>query len=127
MQEHKEWLAYAEMDLGTAKLLLISPHTFLLPALYHTQQCAEKALKAFLVFKDINPEKVHDLIRLINKCMQIDQEFSVLKCHAVELNPYISGARYPDSCLPMPHTSTVEASIKSATIILEFVKGKITF
>jgi len=57
-----EWLRYANNDLVVAK------HCFeaLYPkqkeiASYHCQQCAEKALKAFLIYKDIEPPKTHDL------------------------------------------------------------------
>ena len=50
MQEHKQWLIYAENELKAAQLLLASTDgSVILPALYMTQQCAEKALKAFVI------------------------------------------------------------------------------
>lgn len=45
MQKHNEWLHFAHMDLKSAKLL--AENDLLSPALFHTQQCAEKALKAY--------------------------------------------------------------------------------
>lgn len=116
MQEHKQWLAYAENELKAAQLLLESSNgAVILPALYMTQQCAEKALKAFLLFKGINPGKIHDLRDLVNKCTVYDEDFNALKEPAIALNPYNLGARYPDSFLPLPDTSTITTSIKSAS------------
>ena len=51
LEKVKQWLAYAEEDLGVAR------HAFSMPELpsyrliaFHAQQCAEKHLKAYLVF-----------------------------------------------------------------------------
>jgi HEPN domain-containing protein len=127
MQEHKEWITYAENELKAAHhLLASSDEAVIFPALYMTQQCAEKALKAFLIFKGVNPGKIHDLRDLVNKCIIYDQEFASLKEHAVALNPYNLGTRYPDSFLPLPDVSVIITSIKSAAFILEFVKEKVS-
>lgn len=44
MQEHEEWLYFAEQDLKAALFLFGAPEILLGPLLFHTQQCAEKAL-----------------------------------------------------------------------------------
>ncbi len=124
MPEHKDWLVFAERDLKAATILIYSQEPILPIALYLTQQCAEKSLKAFLVFKKIAPDKIHDLTRLINQCTKIDQEFNRLLTCALELHPYVSGTRYPDSFLPMMDLSLAMSAIRSATNILEFVKDK---
>ncbi len=49
MQKHEEWLVFAEQDLKSAKIILKSNESIIGPALFHTQQCAEKALKAYLI------------------------------------------------------------------------------
>ncbi len=48
MKPHKEWLFKAEHDLKSAELLLQSVEPLYDIIVYHTQQCAEKALKAYL-------------------------------------------------------------------------------
>lgn len=124
MQKHKEWIEYADRDLKAALKLLKPPEIMIPGALYHAQQSAEKSLKAFLIFNKQQPGKIHDLVRLLELCMKLDQEFSCLLKYAAELNPYISGTRYPDSHFLIPETSSAEASVKSATLIFEFVKNK---
>jgi HEPN domain-containing protein len=122
MQEHKQWLTYAENELKAAKLLRES----LDGSVIMTQQAAEKALKAYLILKGVDPGKTHDLRDLVNKCAKHDQGFDFLKEHAIALNPYNLGTRYPDAFLPVPDVSVIDASIKSAAIIVEFVKNKVS-
>lgn len=44
----KSWLAKAQHDLGSAQLLANNANPYFDTAIYHCQQAAEKALKAFL-------------------------------------------------------------------------------
>jgi HEPN domain-containing protein len=57
----RRWMHYAETDLLAAERLLnqpdIAPHV----ACFHAQQAAEKALKAALVFEQIEPPRTHNL------------------------------------------------------------------
>ncbi len=62
----KKWINYAEEDLRLAKhsLTMESGCPFRLTA-YHAQQCAEKYLKAFLVFHQIDFPYTHSITRLL--------------------------------------------------------------
>jgi len=53
----KSWLTKAQHDLGSAQLLANNVNPFFDTAIYHCQQIAEKALKAFLVYHDVEFEK----------------------------------------------------------------------
>jgi HEPN domain-containing protein len=53
----KEWLSYANTDLIGAKALADMGENFFPLAAFHAQQCAEKALKAYLVFNSIRVPK----------------------------------------------------------------------
>ena len=55
MHEHERWLHHASNDLATAKILKQNPE--LGTVTYHTQQCAEKALKAYLVYHGTKIER----------------------------------------------------------------------
>ena len=125
MQKHEEWVAVAETDLVAAKKLLTPPEILIPHTLFLTQQCAEKALKAFLFFHNVDPGKIHDLANLVKQCIAIDSDFSKFFQHATDLNPYIQGTRYPDSHLLIPDTSVAEYSIRCAEEILDIVKNKI--
>ncbi|NJD01515.1 MAG: HEPN domain-containing protein [Ruminiclostridium sp.] len=57
----KLWHDFANDDLVTAKYLLNLYPLKLEIICYHCQQSAEKILKGFLIDKDIEPPRTHDL------------------------------------------------------------------
>ncbi len=124
MQRHKEWLSFAEDDLKAAKLMLFNEEIILGPALYHTQQCAEKAIKAFLIYKDKPLRRIHDLVELVHLCIELDGDFEEILMDAADLNPYATRARYPDSYYIMPDVTTAHVNFNQAKKIFEFVKTK---
>jgi len=124
MLPHEEWLFKAEHDLESAKFLMTSQKQFYDIAIYHTQQCAEKSLKAFLAFKEQEIDKVHNLMVLVNQCSSYDNEFESLKQLAVFLNPYATIYRYPEGDL-LPPKKDVDKAMELAEIIYDFVKNKI--
>lgn len=64
-----QWLNYADEDLRLARhaLTLATGVPYRLVA-YHAQQCAEKALKAYLVFHRIDFPYTHNISRLLELC-----------------------------------------------------------
>jgi hypothetical protein len=58
------WLKKAKHDLAAAKKIASGDTTYLDTAMYHCQQAAEKAIKAFLTAYDVRFDKTHD-IRLL--------------------------------------------------------------
>jgi HEPN domain-containing protein len=67
---------------------------------YHAQQCAEKYLKAYLVFCSIDFPYSHNLSRLIELAQQVrDWPESILD--AETLTPYAITARYPGEDEPV--------------------------
>ena len=117
MARPNDWLCKAEEDLLAAKSLLRDE--ILGPALYHTQQCAEKALKAYLALKKQKIKRTHDLLILVTDCTFFDLQFNDLISCATELNPYVSATRYPDDCLFIPDIFTVLAEM-----VLNFIKER---
>ncbi len=62
----REWVVKAESDLKTAAYILkIGKGCPTDTVCFHAQQCVEKYLKAFLVSKDIDFPKTHDIGRLV--------------------------------------------------------------
>jgi HEPN domain-containing protein len=99
-----EWLAKAEEDWRSAKVLLGDESPLVTPALFHMQQCAEKMLKALLIKNEINFERRHDLSYLLGLADE-----PTLQAHARllnELNPFAVEIRYPGD---LPLFSTQEA------------------
>jgi HEPN domain-containing protein len=62
--EARRWLRWAREDLTLAKHANADPEVVHRGACTWAHQAAEKALKALLVADDIDPPKVHDLVRL---------------------------------------------------------------
>jgi len=63
----KKWLAYAEGDLQSAKVLSAGTGVPERNVCYLAQQCAEKSLKALLIFWGIEISRTHDLDALLRK------------------------------------------------------------
>lgn len=123
MQKHEEWFFIAEQDLQSACLL--KDGGLFTTTLYHTQQCAEKALKGYLVYQKQPIKKTHDLVELVRECSKFDETFFSLMDAAAELKPYITQSRYPDDYVESDEADVLEA-IQNASTVLEFVKSKIT-
>ena len=92
MQEHERWLEIVDRDLKSAKLLLKGE--VFSTAVYHCQQAAEKALKAYLAFKNHKITKTHDLTKLVESCSQFDIKFETLYSDAEHLKPFATKFRY---------------------------------
>lgn len=70
VKKARKWVYYAEEDLRLAKqgLKISSSCPYRLIA-YHAQQCAEKYLKAYLVFKQADFPYTHNIRSLIKLCI----------------------------------------------------------
>jgi len=118
------WIYKAKNDLKSAKKLLDGSDPIMDTAVYHTQQCAEKALKGYLSFKQQPLKKSHDIELLVEICMAIDVEFEKLYEYSENLTPYATAFRYPDIYLE-PDYDEVQEAIEMAREILEFVEKKL--
>ncbi|MDP3997528.1 MAG: HEPN domain-containing protein [Candidatus Andersenbacteria bacterium] len=90
----QEWLSRADDDEMAADILLKEqgPPTSIC---FIAQQMGEKYLKAFLVFKEQEPPKTHDLIALLEKCALYEPKLAMLKDEAALLTEYVVDTRYP--------------------------------
>jgi HEPN domain-containing protein len=119
-----DWLHHASNDLISARHLFedLRPRQTEIAA-YHSQQCAEKALKAFLCANDIEFPKTHNLLKLFQLCAEIDGGFSEIEIECQRLNPYGTITRYPNE-LVLDET-VVTAVIERARKIYEFCVSKV--
>ena len=89
----RAWWTKSCHDLAAVRLLLAAEPPALDVAVYHCQQAAEKAIKAWLLWKEVPFPKTHDLNRLLGLCAPLEPEFENLRPHAAFLNPF--AARIP--------------------------------
>ena len=123
MPEHKGWLLKANSDLKSAKKLFTGDDDTLDTAAYHTQQCVEKALKAFLVFNNKVPPRTHDLEKLLELCVAFDAPLKVFADEVITLIPYAIYSRYPDDYFEIKRID-VEVAIAIARKILTVIVSK---
>ena len=62
---------------------------------FHTQQCAEKYLKARLVEAEIAFSKTHNLLALLALVLPVEPTWRALQTHLSALNVYAVDYRYP--------------------------------
>lgn len=122
-EEVSDWLQKANEDLAAAELIARSGSYFGI-AVFHCQQCAEKALKAFIVAHAIMPLRTHATDKLACDCSTLDPGFAVLEPAARELAPYATRFRYPgDTESPTPVAT--EDALDHARSILAFVTERL--
>ena len=94
LQEVKRWLVYAREDLQTAKLILDHQTIAYRHICGLSQQAAENALKAILIFLQIEFPRTHDLDVLRNL---IPSDWSVKQSHPdlAVLTEWAVESRYP--------------------------------
>jgi len=91
----QQWLKKAESDLKTSKILLDAEVDDYFPCAFHSQQAAEKFLKAYLVRHQVEFRKTHDLDELLNLTDSIDPSLRDEIGSCVWLTPYGVEFRYP--------------------------------
>src|SRR5262249_14797318 len=95
MRSHEGWINKAKSDLHLAEKGVKDDDLTLDTAIFHTQQCAEKALKGLLIYHQKPLIKTHDLLQILEICCAIDKEFEDLKVDAAILSPFATEFRYP--------------------------------
>lgn len=97
------WLAKAEDDLRSARLLIAEENRLYAAGVFHCQQAVEKALKAWLTSSDRVFPKTHDLETLLHLCGEKEPGFGLYEEQARALTPLATEFRYPGDVLePTP-------------------------
>ncbi len=115
------WIANAEKDLKWAKKMLEEGDYDY--SSFHSQQAAEKALKALLIALRYQPPKTHSIEHLLNL---IEKEgISVGEVEeAASLTDYAVEARYPDF-EEEPTLEEAQHALETARRVVEWVKEKL--
>lgn len=119
-KEVRQWLVKSQRDLGSARRLMEGDEPYLDVAVYHCQQAAEKAIKAYLTYRDIIFEKTHNLVALLAFCIPSDPTFEHWKEAAKMLTPYATEFRYPGDVLE-PERYEAEQALAQAEALVNFI------
>ena len=73
----KRWFNKGNNDLSSGKYLFTMPNPPTDIICFHSQQAAEKYLKGFLVFHDLEAPRIHGIEELISMCVKIDSDYEI--------------------------------------------------
>lgn len=103
----KEWLDKAEEDFRVlTELYGKSPSDFATTICFHSQQCAEKYLKAVLTKYGIEPPWIHMLETLLDLILENKPELENFRDKLAQLTPYATEYRYPGKIADIDEAKT---------------------
>ena len=114
-----DWVQYAEEDLIMAKSALRRGKPLTTPSCFHSQQCAEKYLKAILVSQDVEYPKTHDLLILNTLCTGAGILTGFTKEDLGRLSGYAVHTRYPGN---QPTPDEAQEALQIAMTIRRFAR-----
>ena len=121
----KKWIQKAEVDIKTAKILIESEDSPTESICFHVQQAVEKFLKAYLTYMDIRAGKTHDIVALLEMCIEKDKEFKNLDTEKLgNLTFYAVDVRYPET-LYTPSLEEAQETLELAEKVKSFVLKKL--
>jgi HEPN domain-containing protein len=116
-----QWLERAEEDLAVARHLLTEDLPYYAAIGFHAEQAAEKFIKAFLVARQVEFPKTHDIGRLLDLVAAVDVALASDLASAVGLTDYGVDVRYPGD-LPQLSADDARRAVHDAA----FVQARIT-
>ena len=120
----QQWLNKAESDLETARILSDAEVEDYFACAFHSQQAAEKFLKAFLVRHQVEFRKTHDLDELLTLADSIDPSLRHEVGSCVWLSPYGVEFRYPGE-YPAVDQDMAERACKESEVVKEGVMKRL--
>ena len=118
-----EWVSKAEGDYDTAQReLKVRRKPNYDAVCFHAQQSAEKYLKAFLVSREIEPPRIHNLIELLKLCSNQDGSFELIHPVLDSLMTYAVDIRYPGDISTKEEARDAVNAMKQ---VREFVRVKL--
>lgn len=97
--EARRWFQQAREDLEVVRTLRAADHHA--AACFHSQQAAEKALKALLYSQGARIVLGHSVSELVRQCEAHDAAFAPMRAEAGLLDQFYIPTRYPNG-LPSP-------------------------
>jgi len=118
-----QWVNKAEDDFRVAERELRVTDLPSYDAIcFHSQQCAEKYLKAFLTEHAIAFPPTHALVDLLTLCLPSASDFNTIRQNLEDLTVYGVRVRYPgfDATLP-----AAQEALAATSRVRAFIRGKL--
>lgn len=120
----EEWLLKANKDLDEARFLFENNRP-LEDSAFFVHQAIEKYLKAFLISKSWDLEKIHDLVKLVKEASNFDKSFENFITAMEEITDFYIESRYPVGYEIEYTKEEIEKAIKTAESLRALIKEKI--
>lgn len=114
-----DWVKKAEEDYAMAVSALRRQEPLTSPSSFHSQQCAEKYMKAMLVARNQKFPKIHDLVRLNAMCEIAGILTGFANTDLVMLSEYAIRTRYPGN---QPTQEEAREALQLAKAIRKFAR-----
>jgi HEPN domain-containing protein len=119
----QRWLRWADEDFALAEHTAADPGVVARGACVWAHQAAEKALKALLILRDIDPPKLHDLDRLAQR-LPDGEGRAFVSIKLPELTRWAIEGRYPADMEEATQADGL-AAISIARQVLDVVRPRI--
>ncbi len=111
-----QWLEKARHDLFTARLVLDAEDGPTDISCFHSQQTAEKTLKAILTAAGVQYQRIHDLMPLLERSARLVPELDQFREVCSQLSEYAVQVRYPGETADPDRTDANNAVLAAAEI-----------
>lgn len=118
----EKWFNLAEDDLKYAKASFKDFQAYYGQICFIVQQTIEKYLKGFLVLHKNSFPKIHDLVKLLKLCSEMNKDFLNYLDGASYLSQFYLITRYPLTEYPPAGKKEAKKAIIFAEEIIKFIK-----
>jgi HEPN domain-containing protein len=120
----RAWLQRARSDLALARAAVGIPDVLLEDVCFHAQQCAEKALKALLIWRQVAFPRTHVLETLLDLLKVAGVRIPSEVDEAFVLTQYAVQTRYPGEWEPIT-TDEAHSALETAARVLAWVESQL--
>jgi len=118
-----EWIFKAENDFDMSHLAMSGKDEPILDGVcFHSQQCAEKYLKAFLQEHGVDIPRTHFFAPLLELCLQFEADFEVLRPDLDRMEGYGTAVRYPGTKVTL---EMANSALLIASRVRSFIRQKL--
>ena len=118
------WLYKAHLDIESAEVLLSRDPPLLYPSCFHSQQAAEKYLKAYLTRCQVEFPKTHNISQILDLVGVVDASLAGELEPAAALTPYGVDIRCPEDT-PEPDLSETRQAVALAQKVRDAVTKRL--
>ena len=121
----KDWVRKGDEDFEFAAVNLNEGKAFFAQICFHFHQAAEKYLKAFIIARELEFRRIHDLPVLLGICLAEDPTLEELRDACEYLNAFYVETRYPVHWPTSFSHKEATKAFEAANQIRTTIKGKI--